>query len=321
MNPNTTISLIVLTLAASISTASAQTLVWSDNFDDNNPLGWIMGTSGAMNETGQQLVVSGSLGPFQPANALATHMAAYHAIPVSGPLPDHQTLEMRADLVVADPNGAWAGLHFLWLLPQAHGYVFFKDEDRVSLIKFWNNASAYAWFFDETIQLKNENVVLALALTRDGANLKINTRVLDKENANAVLIDYTVTDTTEADPVVFPSGWPAVSDFVGTPWPVTAPPSDVELTLQWSGPQATFAQVIYDNLEVWQYESPQLTIHNAVVLSWPLTQGPFVLETADNVDGPWTPMPNPWCRTNAGCTEASVAAPDSLKFFRLRFAP
>ena len=78
------------------------------------------------------------------------------------------------------------------------------------------------------------------------------------------------------------------------------------------------AQVIYDNLELWQYESPQLTIQNAVVLSWPLTQGQFVLESAPSLDGPWAPVLDLWWRTNAGQNQVSILAPDSLKLFRLR---
>lgn len=321
MNRKTNITLITLALAAGVSTVSAQTLVWSDNFDDNNKTGWNQGNNGSVTESNQQFVVSGNLGPFQPANALATHVATYHAIPIAGPLPDHQTLEMRVDLAAANPTGAWAGLHFVWWQPQAHGYVFFKGEDGLSLIKFWNNATSFAWFFDKTNHLKNENVILVLALTRDGANLRINTRVLDKDDTYAVLFDHTVIDTPQADPVVFPSGWPAVPDPAGTPWPITAAPGDVELTLQWSGPQATFAQVTYDNLEVWQYETPQLAIQNAVVLSWPAAQPLFGVESASSVDGPWTPLAAPWLRTNAAHIEVSVAAPDSAQFFRLRFEP
>jgi hypothetical protein len=74
-------------------------------------------------------------------------------------------------------------------------------------------------------------------------------------------------------------------------------------------------------VRVWQYESPQLAIQNAVVLSWPVTAGPWVLENAENVNGPWTPVANPWCRTNAGSAEASMCARESRKFFRLRLGP
>ena len=70
-------------------------------------------------------------------------------------------------------------------------------------------------------------------------------------------------------------------------------------------------------------ESPQLTIQNAVVLSWPLPQGQgqFVVESACSVDGPWAPVPEPWLRTNNGLCEVSILAADSMKFFRLRFTP
>lgn len=67
-----------------------------------------------------------------------------------------------------------------------------------------------------------------------------------------------------------------------------------------------------------QYESPQLAIQNGVVLSWPLTQAPFVLESATSVSGPWAPVPEPWWRTNTRQNEVSISAPDSLRLFRLR---
>jgi len=64
-----------------------------------------------------------------------------------------------------------------------------------------------------------------------------------------------------------------------------------------------------------------LAIQNAVVLSWPLTPGQFILESAASVDAPWAPVPNPWWRTNAGQNQVSILAPDSLKLFRLRLVP
>lgn len=97
------------------------------------------------------------------------------------------------------------------------------------------------------------------------------------------------------------------------------------MTLQWANPAyppySNYAQVTYDNLEVWQYESPQLAIHNAVVLCWPVTQGQFILESASTVDGPWEPVPDPWWRTNAAQNEVCILAPDSMKLFRLRLVP
>ena len=166
-----------------------------------------------------------------------------------------------------------------------------------------------------------------LSLTRVGSDVKITTRVLDKDNANAVLFERSVTDTPQADPVL-PNravrGMIGMADLPGTPWPVVQAPTDVELTLSWFNSQAAPlppAQVIFDNLEVWQYQLPQLAIQNAVVLSWPLTPGQFILESAPSVDGPWVPVPDPWWRTNAGQNQVSILALDSLQLLRLRLVP
>jgi len=311
-----------LALAAGLSTAFAQTVVWSDNFDDNNPIGWFKGASGQIDEVNQQFVVSASFGPAQTNSPTATHAAGAHAIPTAGALPDQQTLELRAELVGANQNDAFAGLHFYWSA-QGRGFAFFKDEDEVGLAKFWNVGASLAWFFYEQRPLKNQNVTLVLALTRRGSNVEIRTRVLDKGNGNAVLFDRTVLDTPQADstlPNRSVRGMISGPDPVGTPWPVSQAPTEVELTLTWvnsdHGPDPA-AEVTFDDLEVWQYESPQLTIQKAVVLSWPLTQGQFVLESAAALDGPWTPVPDPWWRTNAGRNEVSIPAPETLKLFRL----
>ena len=103
-----------------------------------------------------------------------------------------------------------------------------------------------------------------------------------------------------------------------------AAPENIELCVTWVNSQRApygNAAATFDNLGVWQYESPQLAIRNAVVLSWPVTSAAFVLESALTVEGPWEPVPNPWSRTNAAQNEVCVLAPDSMKLFRLRFAP
>ena len=98
------LAVIALALAAGVSTASAQTLLWSDDFNDNNPIGWTHGTRGWIAENNQQFVVSGDFGPMQTNNPTATHAAGMHSIPTTGPLPDNQTLEMRADVAGANQN-------------------------------------------------------------------------------------------------------------------------------------------------------------------------------------------------------------------------
>jgi hypothetical protein len=326
MKSNKTNILVTLALVAGVSTGSAQTLVWSDTeFIDWNTGVW-PGNLQSIN--GQLIVTEDHFGPAQTNNTAATHVPGGHTLPSFGALPDRKTLELRADLVSVNQNDAFAAIALNWAVPAlGSGYMFFKDDDEIVLLKFYNGATSFAWFFYTNQPVKNQNVTLVLAITRQGSNVKITTRVLDKDNVNAVLFDHTVTDTPQAD-AVLPSravrGFIGAADPPGSPWPLLGSPFGVELTLTWFNSQQApnpHAEVIYDNLELWQYATPQLTIQNAVVLSWPVTPRQFMLEHADNVNGPWARVPDPWCRTNAGCTEASISAPDSQKFFRLRFAP
>lgn len=259
---------LAVALTASLTTASAQTLVWSDDFDDNNPIGWTLTSLAHISEVNQQFMVYGYFGPLQTNNPTGTHAAGYHSIPTSGPLPDNQTLELRADLLGTSEDDAWADLHFLWL-PQGQGYILFKDQDEIALCKFYNGANALAWFFYESRALKNENVTLVLALARRGSNLEITTRVLDEDNANALLFERTVTDTPQADPVL-PDGSMRVPrsapDPAGTPWPIAALPGYVELSVTWVNTQSAPAgagAAVFDDLQVWQYESPQVAIQKA----------------------------------------------------------
>ena len=320
----TNIALMTLALAAWASTASAQTWLWSDNFDDNDPIGWTQ-LLGQINEVNQQFVVYGSFGAFQTNTPLATHATGIHSIPTSGPLPDNQTLELRADSATSE-NDTWAHLHFNWVSP-GRGYALIKDQDEVGLCKFYDSGNSMAWFFYENRSLPKENVALGLALTRRGSNVEITMRVLDKDNANAVLFERTVTDTPQADSVL-PNhsvrGMRSEPDVPGTPWPVVEAPGNVQLCMTWVNSQRPpdgYAATVFGNLGVWQYESPQLAIRNAVVLSWPVTSGYFVLESALTVEGPWEAVPNPWSRTNAAQNEVCIQAPDSTKLFRLRLVP
>jgi hypothetical protein len=305
--------------------------LWSDSqFDDISASGWNTGRpQGILANTGEQLIVTEDFfGRLQTNNPTATHVPAVHTVPGSGPLPDGQTLELRADLISASQNDAFAGLAINYISGGlGNGYMFSKDEDELWLMKFYDGATKFAWLFYTNQPLKNENITLVLALTRAGTNLNITTRVQDKDNSNSVLFERTFMDTPKADPVL-PSrafkGAIGMADPTGTPWPLLVTPTWIELTLSWCNPQLApepRAKVIFDNVEVWQYESPQLTIQNAVVVSWPVPQGQFALESAPSVDGPWTPVLNPWMRTNNGRFEASVLASASMQFFQLRQTP
>jgi len=318
------IALITLAFETCVSTAFAQTLLWRDDFSDpDNP----PTTSGAARTTitNQQIVFTGTFSSPTPTNAvLDTAGWADAPFPNTGLLPDRQTLELRIDLVSANQNDAFG---FIQWATQGKGYSVFKDQDEVGLLKFWDGVASAAVFFWDERPLKNENVTLVLSLTRLGSGLRINTRVLDKDNANAVLFERTVIDTPQSDPALpngSVKGIRTGPDLVAAPWALPVSGDAVPFGLWWGnterGPQPA-AEVIFDNLVVRQYESPELKIQNAVVLSWPITQGQFVIESATSVEAPWAPVPDPWWRTNNGQNEVTILAPDSLKLFRLRQAP
>jgi hypothetical protein len=331
MNPRQNLLLITaFALAASASTLSAQTLLWSDTTFPLGPTEWkTWGFRGILDNTGEQLTITEDFfGPMQPNNPTATHVPAGHTAPASGRLADGQTLELRANLVSASQSDVFPSLAFNYTIggQLGYGYMFNKGGDALSLMKFYAGATKFAWFFYTNQPVKHENVTLVLALTRSGTNLNITTRVLDKDNGNAVLFDRTITDTPNADPVLLAyaaGGMIGMADPAETPWPLLMGPTGVQLNLSWGNSLLApnpRARATFDNAELWQYESPQLTIQSAAVISWPVPQGQFVLESALNLNGSWTPVANPWMRTNNGVCEVSVPRTDSVRFFRLRFA-
>jgi hypothetical protein len=265
------ITLITLAWAVWVSTSHAQTILFKDDFSNPGLPGWTTGGSGGlMTNINQQLVRSAACGPLQTNNPMVTHLPFLQPITNSGALPDNWTLEGRADLVSANQNDAWASVHFLWnLWNSGQGYIFYKDQDEIALVKFWNGGDSGAWFFYEQRPLENTNVTLVLAFTRRGSNLEIRTRVLAKDCTNAVLYDRTVIDTPQADPVL-PNrsvrGVLSTTDTPGLAWPLLSSPAYIEGELQWANPDQAptdAAQVIYDNFELRQYPSPR-----PYVLAW-----------------------------------------------------
>ncbi len=258
---NTNLALVTLALAPCLSTAFAQTLLYSTDF--TNLTGWVASGPMTFSRSNDQFLATGTYSTYFHTNDIwATYGDAFHPIPTSGPLLDNQTLEARVDLVGVNQNDVLADLH-VWGDPYAATYGFFKGSDGVGLLKAWNWATSWAWFFYESRPLKNTNVTLVLALTRRGSNLEIRTRILDKDNGNAVLFDRLVIDTPQSDPVL-PSRavWGMISwpDPAGTPPPVLRAPAAVCLGVGWLNPTngpSPAAQVVYDNVEVWLRPAPR----------------------------------------------------------------
>ncbi len=322
MKSNKQVALVSLFLAVTAFIARSQTVLWSDNFADSSLGGWGHDHFGEIREVNQQFIVAGSSGRMNTNDVLASTVNGTHFIPPASRLLDQQTLELRVDLIEINQKGVWAGMDFVWL-SAIYGYGLLMDQDNIALGKFNLTGSPTAWFFHEHPALKSKQVTMILAFTRAGSELRINVRVLDKENADAVLFDRTVTDTPKADPVL-PNraviGQIAGPDTAGTPWPLLSGPDGVALIMQWTdrvnatqGP----AQATFDNIEVRRYDAPQLTIEPAVIVSWPDLPGNWILESSGNLDGPYSALPLSPSSVVGSRRQLAVPTSDQTRFFRL----
>lgn len=226
---------------------------------------------------------------------------------------------VRLDLVRANQDDAFADLNFGL---GGKGYAFLKDQNELTLLKAWNNWESGATFYWTNAIVKNENVTLVLSFTRVGADLRIDTRVLDKANG-AVLFERSVLDRPESDPVLpdrAVKNLHCEADPPGAPWVLQSSGLFVA-GIAWINTQKapdTAAQVIVDKVTIWQYESPRLAVQSAIILSWPVTETKFILESARGLDGPWTAVADPWWRDSNGQRQTSVPTTDTASFFRLR---
>ncbi len=298
--------------------AFAQTLVYDWDHTAN---GWAYPPVTIVNG---QMTVSTTCGPYNINDVWATWAGDGVPLGTSGPLADNTTMEARFDLVGANQNDAWAGINFWWAQAPWAGYIFWKDQDEIAIQKYVQLPDRIHWcvFFYQTNQpIKNQNVTMVFSLTRSTNDLKLGVCVLDKDNNDAVLFATTVTDTPQADPVDPMGG----ADVPGTPWPMTRQPDYICANLEYTNPEHApnggTAEVTFSDIQVWRYQSPQLAVQKAVMLSWPAPAALFVLESAPSLAGPWTTVVDPLIRTNASEIEASVAASQSMQLFRLRFTP
>ncbi len=60
-------------------------------------------------------------------------------------------------MVEASENDAIASIALTWR-SEGQGYQFFVDQDEVTLMKFYDGATSFAYFFYENRPLKNVNL-------------------------------------------------------------------------------------------------------------------------------------------------------------------
>jgi hypothetical protein len=120
-------------------------------------------------------------------------------------------------------------------------------------------------------------------------------------------------------------GVPGVQDLAGEPWRLISGPGYVEATLDWVNSEhepTRAAEVIYDNVEVWLYESkPPAELRGGieqgfVKVSWDVPDGR--LEEARTPTGPWQTV----ITTNSSYRLLpSSSISNSSRFFRLKMPP
>ncbi len=222
-----------------LASASARVL---DNFNGAVRTGWqdvIIQGLGSVTQTNGQLVIDvpGVNQPLFVATANTTETFAVRT---------NHTVILQADLISGNDPSAVGVL--AWLptgndISKLQGYALAVSSDRIVVSKGLNE-----YFWDGGPPSQSTNITLVLSLTGQGANVVIETKILDRAS-NAILFDQTFTDTPSAD--VLARG----TDTPPTPW--TGPGSFVLMNYadQPSSGALPVYEVIFDNAQVFEMDN------------------------------------------------------------------
>jgi hypothetical protein len=233
-------------------------------------------------------------------------------------LREGHTLEFRADLLSSNDDGAVAFFGFN-LGDGNNGYRLFVDEDTLIMHKR-SSPGVQCFFWTNGAPVKVSNVKLVVSMTGTKSAVLLKFRILDNDNAGAVIIEREFWDTAAADPMQVGSDNPPESYlgqsgyfYVGL-YHDNAGVLDPEVTL----PHLGEAEVVYDNAEVFEYDVPSLDIAKSVLLSWsPNTEEEQIVVMADSLTSTtWTPCPAP-IFTGSGGLSITVPITQSQQFFKL----
>jgi hypothetical protein len=208
-------------------------------------------------------------------------------------LQNGQTLEFRADLISSNGDGAVGYIGFA-LGDDFSMYVLGLDQDTIGMGKA-----------DGVIHLENDtprkanNVKLILSMTGVGSDVWLRFKVLDNDNAGAVLFEREYWDTPEADPMHRGTDDPP-ANYLGrrglfevAVYHDNAGLFDPNIQLG----QRERAEVVFDNLEVLEYATPVAKIEKSVcVVSWPegtLEEQIVIGSSSLDTSAKWTPLPEP----------------------------
>ena len=294
-----------------------------DDFNDNEVTAWLPYVSdrgsGGATEANQQFTVWGSF----PGVVTHSFFDSY-SFKVLNRSPwsvgEGQTLEARVDLIGFNNEGTSA---FFELGTTSGLYGLLQGRAFIAILKY-SPANGFSVSACETVQVRQTDVILSLALTRVSPNLIVTARVFDKTKADVLLYERNVVDSPQADPSLTVNEYEALSgmrmsadfnpDTAGVPFIFFRPGIGL---IQYNDGTKQQAEATFDNLELRTHEVPPLGIGQAVVLSWP-DVGSYSIESAPGVQGPWLPLRDTVPR---GMKQITVPLSGPAQFFRLRQAP
>jgi len=226
--------------------------------------------------------------PTDPANLFPHLCNVYYRRDL--PVRQGQTLELRGDMVYLSSDDLFAML--ITMDTKGGEYVLMRDVDEVALLK-WSQTDGLSVAFWETQSMLYWGGVLALALTPEGDDLLIETKIFNTSTGET-LFQRTVRDTLASDwgvPDPLPHGWDIFEPDVGPPYT-----EDLKVVgLGMAHGQQGAAAVDFDNFEYRTVVAAPLNIEKTVTISWPAdTADEMIVVGADSIDSPVrTPYPAP----------------------------
>src|SRR6185503_6047134 len=179
-----------------------------DDFNDNTKTGWSDVTlGGSVVEANGQFTIT-------TANQNGAIFTASTKTTESFTIENGRTLEFRVDVVSVSSHDESIAV-LIWVpigssIANLQGYGLAKGRNDFLLSKALNQ---YFYGASPNPRVKQDNVTMVLRLTGSGANVIINGRILDKDDNNRVIYEYTAVDTPASETIPQAEGRPA--SYVG----------------------------------------------------------------------------------------------------------
>lgn len=226
--------------------------------------------------------------PTDPTNPIPHLCNVYYSTNL--PVRQGWTFELRTDLSSVSLDNLFACL--ITVDTKGGEYVLMRDRNEIALLK-WSQTDGFSVAFWETTSIPYQVWILALALTPEGDDMLIETKVISMGNGQ-LLFERTVRDTAASDwgvPDPLPHGWQIFGPDAGPPYTEDLKGVGLGMLHHTDGQQGT-AIMQFDNLE---YRSGVLDIQKTVTVRWPEdTVEEMIVLGADSVDSTaWAPYPGP----------------------------